>query len=200
MDPASAVLAALDAEERSIAAYRASEEYALVRARGRWGDPLPVVYRWPERSCVSMVKALCGALGVPVPAYGPWEALGEREATKACLGQYGSMGTAHQTGLVETGHWEAVAPEPSAFRTEDRPPDRAADDGSLVFHPRPGDVLSWAGRVLTANEEVHEPRYPGVDVTGVCGVYGIRWAWTRQGISAVVEGELSHVTRVKPCR
>ena len=182
MDPAEAVLDALDAEGAS-----------------------GLGFAWPERSCVSLVKALCAALGVPVPAYGPWEALGQRQATAACLDRYGSMGAAHQTGLVETGHWQAVEREPCAFLPKDRPGEVRPEDlglheGELVLHTRPGDVLSWEGVVLTANEEVYEPPAAGCDMTGVCGVHGLRWVWTRQGLSHVVEGELGHVTRIKPCR
>ena len=182
MDTATAVLDALDAE-------------------GACG----LGFVWPERSCVSLVKALCGALGLPSPAYGPWEAMGQRAATVACLERYGSMGAAHQAGLVETGHWMAVEREPCAFAAVDRPADLGPEDLGLpaderVFHVRPGDVLSWDGVVLTANEEVYEPPMAGCDMTGVCGVYGLRWVWTRQGLSHVVEGELGRVTRPKPCR
>ena len=168
MDPVMAVAAAL-AEE------------------GRSGLP----YAWPERSCVSMVKALCRALGVPEPAYGPWERLGEREATLACLRQYGRMGLAHQTGLVETGRWEAVGREPPVFPLE---------SDLEVIHPRPGDVLSWSGVVLTENDEIYEPRAAGCDMTGLCGPHGFRWVWTKKGLSHVVAGEVAYATRIKPCR
>lgn len=157
MDRAEAVLAALEAEGRDGA------------------DALPG--SWPERSCASLVIALCRALGVPEPAYAPWLVLGEGEATRRVLGEYGSMGAAHQRGLVETGRWQAV------------------DVGE--GRPEPGDVLSWTGPVVTANGARYLPPSEGCEATGVCGVYGFRWYWSEgiPGLSHVLQGQVSHITR-----
>ena len=154
MDPAKAVLAALDEE-------------------GASGEG----YQWPDRSCVSLIRALCRHGGTPEPSYAPWEALSEREAASRAVREYGSMGAGHQAGLAATGAWEAV-------------------EG----HPRPGDVVSWRGRVETMNGEVYDPPAEGFEATGVCGVYGFRWMWTGKGLSTVVRGEVGYVTRMKPCR
>lgn len=153
-DPAEAVLEAL-------------------RSEGASGEG----YRWPDRSCVSLIRALCRALGVPEPAYGPWLALSERDAGAKALAEYGGMGPGHQAGLLATGHWEAV-----------EPPARA------------GDVVSWEGVVRTANGTVYAPPAPWAHGTGICGIHGFRWLWTLKGLDRVEPGPEAFVTRVKPCR
>lgn len=152
MDPARAVLAAL-AEE------------------GASGEG----YRWPDRSCVSLIRALCRAGWTSEPAYGSWLPMTEREAAVRALKEYGGMGAGHQAGLTATGAWEAVS----------------------FGHPRPGDVVSWIGRVETMNGEVYDPPAAGFEATGVCGVYGFRWMWTTKGLSPVVRGEVGYVTRMR---
>ena len=135
---------------------------------------------WPGRSCVSLIRALCRALGVPEPAYAPWEALGERQAGRDAIAAFGCMAAGHQGGLVATGHWEAVEP-----------------DGA---HPRPGDVLSWEGVVVARNGEVYTPPKPQAQATGVCGIRGFRWIWTRAGLSPVHSPRRpSWITRPRPC-
>lgn len=136
---------------------------------------------WPERSCVSLVKALCRALDVPAPAYGPWEALGERQAARDAIAAFGCMGAGHQGGLVATGRWEAVDP--------------------ATGHPQPGDVVSWDGQVQASSGEVYTPARPEAQATGVCGVYGFRWLWMPSGLSTVhTPRRVAYITRVKPCR
>ena len=161
MDPAQAALAALTEE-------------------GRSGLP----YRWPNRSCVSLIRALCRHLGTPEPAYGPWEAMSEREAALKAVKGYTSMGTGHQAGLVATGRWRRV-------ETKDA-------DGRTVA-PRAGDVVSWTGEVLAANDEVYTPPAAGFEATGICGVHGIRWIWTQQGLCHVAAGTIGFITRSVPC-
>ena len=151
MDPAKAVLEALRSED----------------AGG---------YRWPDRSCVSLICALCRALGVPEPAYGPWLRLSEPEAARKAFAEYGGMGQGHQAGLVATGHWDAQ-----------EPPARA------------GDVVSWEGVVRTMNGTVYTPPYEWAHATGVCGIHGLRWMWTHQGLDRVAPCPEAFVTRVKPC-
>ena len=155
---------------------RAKAVLAALAEEGKDGaDALPG--SWPERSCASLVMALCRALGAPEPAYAPWLALSEKAATVRVLSEYGSMGRAHQAGLVETGHWRAVD----------------VREG----RPEPGDVLSWEGPVVTANGARYLPPSEGCEATGVCGVYGYRWYWSKgaPGLSHVVQGKVSYITR-----
>ena len=159
MDPATAVLAALEEEGAS-----------------------GLGYVWPERSCCSLVRALCRHLGTPEPAYGPWEALDERKAGVECVRSYGSMGVAHQTGLIQTGAWEHVA---------------VKDDEERTVAPRPGDVISFEGKVWADNGEVYTPPATGFEVTGVCGVYGFRWYWSAKGLATVALGTITRITRAR---
>ena len=157
VDPSQAVLAALTAEGAS----------------GGGGS-------WPERSCVSLIRAVCRELGVPAPPYEPWEALGEREAGRKAIAEFGSMAAGHQGGLVATGHWEAVD----------------AEEGL----PRPGDVVSFDGPVLARNGELYTPPRPEAQMTGLCGIYGMRWVWTPKGLTSVqTPYRASWITRAKRC-
>lgn len=184
MDAAKAVLKALEAEDARAIAYRAGVEYRMA-AQGLPRGQEPPVYRWPDRSCASLVRTLCRALGTPEPAYGPWEALPEAKAAAECVRQYGTMGVAHQAGLIETGGWEAVAVKD--------------DDGKTVV-PRPGDVVSFEGRVVAADGSEFRPPMEGAQVTGVCGLSGFKWYWTMGGLSTVAAGVACTITRAKACR
>ena len=157
MTPADAALAALEAEGRS----------GLGSA-------------WPGRSCLSLIRAICRAWGVPEPAYEPWEALSEAQAVRDAIAEFGSVAAGHQHGLVSTGHWEAVD----------------AESG----HPQPGDVVSWDGAVLAKNGDLYTPPRPEAQAAGLCGVFGYRWTWTTKGLSPVhTPIRVSHITRMKPC-
>ena len=130
-------------------------------------------YKWPERSCVSLVEATCAALGRQAPAYGPWCRLGEGRATVAVLRSYGGMGAGHQSGLRAVG-WNPVE----------------ADAPLLAC-----DVVSYKGEVMLADYTRHVPKRAGMDFTGLVGPDGHVWGWGANGLSHVVEGKIGRVTR-----
>lgn len=130
-------------------------------------------YKWPERSCVSLVEATCAALGRQAPAYGPWRKLGEGRATVAVLRTYGGMGAGHQAGLRAVGWSPMEVGEPLLAC----------------------DVVSFNGEVVLADYTRHAPKRDGVDFTGLAGPDGHVWGWGANGLSHVVEGRIGRVTR-----
>ena len=151
-------------------ARKAAAALAAIEAQAATGSS----YSWPDRSCVSLVEALCAALGVAAPAYGPWRKLREARATARVRRSYGGMGAGHQAGLTANG-WQALDP-------------------SLPVEP--GDVVSYAGLVVLSDWSRHDPTKPGIDFTGIAGPDGHVYGWGPGGIATVVEGVPGWLTRM----
>ena len=150
--------------DKTGAALKAIEAQA---ARGR-------AYQWPERSCVSLVQAVCAALGVARPDYGDFTRLTEARAVVLALRRYGGMANGHQALLQLVG-WSPIH-------------DSAALEAC--------DVVSMGGVVVLSDYSRHDPPCPeGVEWTGVVGPDGHVWGWGPTGLVTVASGIPCRVTR-----
>ena len=151
-------------------------------------------YEWGTRDCSTLIEAVCRELGSAVPPYAGqhWREKGEARAAVKALREYGSLGAAHQRGLVEHCGWTASrAPERTESWSIAGPELRLHDSGVV----RPCDVVSYEGKVLFADSTCYEPRRPAMHATGIAGPECAVWMWTERGLSTVCSGTLSHLTR-----
>lgn len=132
-------------------------------------------YDWPDRSCVSLISALCRELGGAEPDYSPILADSEPRAAVKARKAHGGMGAGHQAVLIDAG-WAAV------------------DKASLV---QPGDVVSLSGRIELVDLTVYDPpRETGTEWTGIVGPDCLVWGWGPRGITAVrSDGSPAFITR-----
>ena len=119
-----------------------------------------VAYAWPERSCVSLIRALCEALDAPAPDHSDFLALSEGRAASLARKRHGSFGAAHQAVLSAAGWMAAGAVEP-------------------------GCVVSIEGRVELSDLSVYEPRADGLEWTGIVGPDYMTWGWGPHGLATV---------------
>ena len=118
-------------------------------------------YRWGERDCSTMIASLCAAMGLPVPAYGPYQAMSEGRAAVLCLRRYGSLGASHRAGLLETGRWAPAEPPMEA-----------------------GDVVSLTAALHVPYGPSLVPVREGMDFTGIVSG-GKWWTWGAHGLEGV---------------
>lgn len=137
----------------------------------------PGGYSWPERSCVSLVEALCRAANTPPPDYGEWRSLGEVRATALALARHGTLGRAHGAVLARTGAWAAVRPGP----------------------PVAGAVRALAGTVTGRDGTVYRPPRPQCELVAVVGPDLVPWLWSPHGLTyAVSWGETALEWQCRP--
>ena len=132
-------------------------------------------YAWPDRSCVSLIEAVCAALGGRAPDYAAFRTQGERQAARTAIARYGSLGSGHQQILQAAG-WSKMPLEAPVLAC---------------------DAVSCEGRVVMADGTEYAPRRAEAHWTGVVGPEGLVWGWTPHGLSTVAQGAVSHVTRLK---
>ena len=128
-------------------------------------------YAWPERSCVSLIRALCAALGAPEPDHAAFLSRTEGQAASLARRRHGSLGAAHQAVLAAACWRPAEGMEP-------------------------GDVVSIPGRVVLADLSVYAPKGAGLEWTGIVGPDYMAWGWGPRGLFVVREGaEPAFITR-----
>ena len=110
-------------------------------------------YRWPDRSCVGLVKALCAARGLPVPDYAPYTEEREARGVVRCRRQYGDVAGLHWARLSDAGWVEGrreiggvVVVVPPVYFSDGTVYDGPKDVEAMLLVGDGGDLWAWTAK------------------------------------------------------